>query len=196
MKKFLLTMSMTLCVVFAMAQKNYTDNLVVTINGEMAGMQSSTILVEEQADGTCNLSLKNFYLGEIAVGTINLYGVEMKNAGSYSEIEAEQNILIAPGDDDADWLGPALGEVPVKLQGKISDEKLYCTIDIVMILDPENLEDKMVVGVTFGSDFTTAIEGVEAEEGEDVIYDLLGRRIEKVTAPGVYIINGVKKIVK
>ena len=42
----------------------------------------------------------------------------------------------------------------------------------------------------------TAIEGIEAEEGEQVIYDLTGRRINKITVPGIYIVNGKKTYVK
>ena len=42
----------------------------------------------------------------------------------------------------------------------------------------------------------TAIEGVEAENGEKVIYDLTGRRIENITNAGIYIVNGKKVLVK
>jgi hypothetical protein len=45
-------------------------------------------------------------------------------------------------------------------------------------------------------DASTGIADVEAEEGEGLIYDLTGRRIEKITAPGIYIVNKKKVIVK
>jgi sialidase-1 len=41
----------------------------------------------------------------------------------------------------------------------------------------------------------TAIDNVNVE-GEQVIYDITGRRIEKINAAGVYIVNGVKVLVK
>ncbi len=41
----------------------------------------------------------------------------------------------------------------------------------------------------------TGIDGVDAEV-EQVIYDITGRRIEKITSAGVYIVNGVKVLVK
>ena len=44
--------------------------------------------------------------------------------------------------------------------------------------------------------FETAIENVECEETETVIYDLQGRRIKEITAPGIYVINGKKTIVR
>ena len=43
---------------------------------------------------------------------------------------------------------------------------------------------------------TTGIEGVVAEGAEDgAIYDITGRRVKAITAPGIYIVNG-KKVVK
>ena len=42
----------------------------------------------------------------------------------------------------------------------------------------------------------TAIEGVDAEDGEQVIYDLTGRKIDNITKPGIYIVNGNKVLVK
>lgn len=41
-----------------------------------------------------------------------------------------------------------------------------------------------------------AIEGIEATEGEQEIYDLLGRRVEKITGAGIYIVNGKKVVIK
>jgi hypothetical protein len=43
---------------------------------------------------------------------------------------------------------------------------------------------------------TTAIEEVETEAAETVIYDLTGRRVNEITKAGVYIINGKKILVK
>jgi hypothetical protein len=42
----------------------------------------------------------------------------------------------------------------------------------------------------------TGIEDVEAEEGEVAVYDMQGRRLDKITAPGLYIIGGKKVLVK
>ena len=44
---------------------------------------------------------------------------------------------------------------------------------------------------------TTAISEVKTENGEvKAIYDLTGRRVEAITAPGIYIVNGKKVLVK
>ncbi len=46
-------------------------------------------------------------------------------------------------------------------------------------------------------DESTGIENVSVDfTGEDVIYDLTGRRVEHPTAPGIYIVNGEKKIIR
>ena len=51
--------------------------------------------------------------------------------------------------------------------------------------------------VGYKNDGTTGIvENVKDENEEDVIYDLAGRRLEKVTARGIYIINGKRVFVK
>ena len=44
---------------------------------------------------------------------------------------------------------------------------------------------------------TTAVENIKVEtEGKKVIYDLSGRRVNDMTAPGLYIVNGKKVMVK
>ena len=42
----------------------------------------------------------------------------------------------------------------------------------------------------------TGIENVENGEGEKIIFDVMGRRINKISAAGLYIINGKKQYVK
>ena len=43
---------------------------------------------------------------------------------------------------------------------------------------------------------TTGVENVEVENQVKAIYDLTGRRVEAITAPGIYIVNGKKVLVK
>ena len=50
-------------------------------------------------------------------------------------------------------------------------------------------------GFRFDDEETTAIENVEIVN-ENVIYDLSGRRVETITAPGIYVVNGRKMLVK
>jgi len=48
----------------------------------------------------------------------------------------------------------------------------------------------------FGEGTTGIDEITDNREQSTVIYDLTGRRIEAITAPGIYIVNGVKKLVR
>ena len=48
----------------------------------------------------------------------------------------------------------------------------------------------------FEGEGTTAIENVEVENEVKAIYDLTGRRVESITAPGIYIVGGKKILVK
>ena len=82
MKKVLLTMFMAVTTIVAMAQTtNYTDNLVVTINGISNAPQKTDIIVEQNNDGTYTLSLNKFTLvdGEdiMPVGNIVLENIEV-----------------------------------------------------------------------------------------------------------------------
>ena len=42
----------------------------------------------------------------------------------------------------------------------------------------------------------SAIKAINATEGEQTIYDLLGRRVQKITGAGIYIVNGKKVVIK
>jgi hypothetical protein len=146
MKKTLLTFAFALAALFATAQtKNYTDNLVVTVDGTATEPQETTITVEQAADGTCTLSLNNFMLGGmVKVGNIVVDKISTTENNNIKSFEVGRNISITAGEgNEEDWLGPMLGEVPVNIIGKMDDEHLYCTINIVM-------EELGTINVVFG----------------------------------------------
>ena len=197
MKKFLLTIAVAMTTLFATAQtKTYTDNLTVSVNGETSAPQQTTINVDEKTDGTYTLSLNNFMLVDtestIPVGNIVIHNIAADEADGVKNFAVKQNINIVKGDIEADyWMGPMLGEVPVDMTGKMTDYKLYCDINIDMTASLEQ-----TINVKFGREDLSGIEDIAGEQGTKAIFDLTGRRVEAITAPGIYIVNGKKVIVK
>lgn len=129
---------------------DYKGNLTVSINGE-GSTQPATISIVENA-GKYNLSILNFMLGEgesvFPVGNIVIENVTGAVAGNLTTLYVNKNITIQKGNatgiaDDA-WLGPKLGEVPVKMSSSFNTNGfLGVNIDINMVtLD-------QVINVTF-----------------------------------------------
>lgn len=209
MKKILLSVVFCALSVLGFAEsKTYTDDLVVTINDLSSPAQKADIQVELLENNKCNLSLKNFCLGAgediFYVGNIVLNDIELTEADGYKTFEVEQNIKITPGDlpdvEETDWIGPRLKDVPIKMTGKINDEKLYCLIDIDMLSTLQQ-----IIKVTFGSDIINSINHISAENGKVNIYNINGVCIAKnINAAhaldnlkkGIYIVNGQKVIKK
>lgn len=119
---------------------DYKGNLTVSINGEES-TQPATISIVENA-GKYNLSILNFMLGEgesvLPVGNIVIENVTGAVAGNLTTLYVNKNITIQKGNvagiaDDA-WLGPMLGEVPVKMSSSFNTNGfLGVNIDIDMV---------------------------------------------------------------
>ena len=61
---------------------------------------------------------------------------------------------------------------------------------------PKNAEGVKSYSFRFGEGTTGIDEMTEQRAESKVIYDLTGRRVETITAPGIYIVNGKKVLVK
>lgn len=119
---------------------DYKGNLTVSINGE-GSTQPATISIVENA-GKYNLSILNFMLGEgesvLPVGNIVIENVTGAVTGNLTTLYVNKNITIQKGNvagiaDDA-WLGPMLGEVPVKMSSSFNTNGfLGVNIDIDMV---------------------------------------------------------------
>lgn len=132
---------LTMCfagIVNAQTTKEYTEDLVVSINDESTAPQATTVTVETLSNGNINFILKNFKLVSedeaMYVGNIAVSDLSTTDEGYCKSFSYQGNILIEEGDDpDAPfWFGPMIGEVPLDMTGKMTDTDLYVTIDIDM----------------------------------------------------------------
>lgn len=205
MKKTLLTFFCTLVCVLGMAQsKNYTDMLVVTINGVSATVPNTTVLYTDNGNGTCNFTLKNFVLSSddtiIPVGNISVPNMTLTTGDGFDTFTFKDVIMIEDGDEDAlpegmdMWYGMLLFSdgLFVDISGKVNPEKAFVTIYI-------DLMDVMgqIVEVQFGKDFNddeAALTTIKATVAEGGVYNLAGQRIQKLQK-GINIVGG-RKVLK
>ncbi len=177
--------------------RTYTDDLVVTIDGESTEPMETTVQVYMLDGNKINFVLSNFILrveGEDApVGNIEVNDIDLIDEDGLQTFTYQGNITIPNGDlEGVDfWLGTLLGEVPLDMNGKMTEDQIYLTIAIDM-----TGSIGQYIYVTFGSDFTDAIASVRADAQPTyaTAYDLSGRRASD--AKGIYIINGKKVLRK
>ena len=202
MRKTLLLLFALCCplLMSAQSERNYTDDLVVTINGASSDPQKATVTVVDNGDGTIDFHLDNFSLtqGEdvMDVGNIVVKGlVTTPLAADCRAFTYNGSIQITAGNDpDVDfWMGSMLGDVPLALSGKMTDDRLYVSIDIDMMASIHQ-----IIYVKFGTDdfpIGTGITGINAGSAQSHTYDLQGRRLLR-PAKGICVVNGRKVIFK
>ena len=128
---------------------DYTDQLLVLVNGEGA-KQEATISVNEH-DGLYDLNLKNFVLmngdSPVYVGNVELKDIAPETANGAIFLRTNQNITVTNGDlpDVPFWMGPMLGELPVEVTAVLYGGRLRALID----LDLSQMLQQ-VVNVRFG----------------------------------------------
>ena len=106
---------------------------------------------------------------------------------------------------NAEWNGYKYAATPVVEEGTytlnladiVVDHAAESYIDEWGWNDTKWHSEKQSVEGTYSWTIAAAsIDNIELEEGEQVIYDLTGRRVEKINNAGIYIVNGKKVIVK
>lgn len=162
MKKTLLSLALALLSSLSMSAKNYTDKLVVTVNG-LSTQQNATISVVKNDDGTYNFNLKNFMLkaeGQaMGIGNIELKNLKAAKSDKGDVVSTHRDITITKGDDPnvSQWMGPLLGTIPLDLKLLVNEEKLYTLIDI----DMQQTTMKQTIHVTFGDNYQLPNSGFE-----------------------------------
>lgn len=168
MKKTLLSLALALLSSLSMSAKNYTDKLVVTVNG-LSTQQNASISVDKNSDGTYNFNLKNFMLKigdqSMGIGNITLNNLEAATSSKGDVVSTHRDITITKGDDpNVDtWMGPMLGTIPLDLKLLVNNEKLYTLIDIDM---QQTL--KQTIHVTFGDNYQLPNSGFEDYRTEQI----------------------------
>ena len=156
--------------VSAAAGSGKTAVLVEAAEGDYNFIYSETIAtaVESKLQGT--LSNKNI------IGPAYVLGVGKNGVGLYP---AELNVSTGTNGTANDaFLNNA--------------NKAYLPASLV----PEGVQGSNSFSLRFDDGITTGVEGVNVENTLDVIYTIGGTRVDAVTLPGVYIVNGKKVYVK
>ena len=174
---------------------SYTDDLVVTVanvdgNEESTTIPASTINISQNSDGSYKLSIKNFALGPgMVLGDVVADNLTGTTDGEYTTIKMSE----VPVKLSNEMYALALGDLKINLDAKFTADKLYALIDLNVTLLNQ------VVNVVFGSPFTeTGIGHVTAKNHSEVdqVYGIGGQRVSRPAAPGLYIVNGKKVIIK
>lgn len=166
----------------------YTDNLVISCDGEVAPAQQTTITVTKYLDGKYNMMLKNFSFGEgdeaLLIGDVTMSNITGKEENGAITFETEQDAVITNGDKIAELLK---GKVHLKMNGILKDGKLKALITLEV----------------FGQDIKADFGGFESGTGTGIhnvtststnsangaIYDLSGRQL-KTMQKGINIVRG------
>lgn len=176
MKKLFTLFTLMVCAVMAHAT-DYTDNLIVNMGGEDIANQEATISIDKQDNGQYTLSLRNFTMGTVKVGTIIITDVEGTEQDGNIVLKAEKDVTIQKGDTGFGWI-MAGQEVPILLNATIYGDKLYAEITINMLGG---------INVIFGTKPVSGITGATSNSTKAEYFDLNGRRVNAPTSGKVYI---------
>lgn len=122
----------------SMMAVDYSCPLLVVVEGNSQPKATQTVSVTQQKDGKYSLSLKNFKMGSIPVGNIEVNDVDAMTCGTTICLSTQQTIQITAGDDASiQWTGPGLGNVPILLKGELNGSTFNAILSISMV-DPES----------------------------------------------------------
>lgn len=122
----------------SMMAEDYSCPLLVVVEGNSQPKATQTVSVTQQKDGKYSLSLKNFKMGSIPVGNIEVNDVDAMTCGTTICLSTQQTIQITAGDDaSVKWTGPGLGNVPILLKGELNGGTFNAILSISMV-DPES----------------------------------------------------------
>ena len=205
MKKFTLVFSLMMAMFTAAFAQESVDFSTGTLDGEWGGKDTRSIwtsadglqIVSTDANGNEVGAMKYYnntftlYVNE-GVATPIKYTITVPEGYSLTEMKVKNSTRSHDAHVDYDWSSYSLynttAEKTIQFVEGVNEFFLYGqvgrTIYVTSLTITKTGEE-------------TAIEEVKGENGEvKTIYDLTGRRIDAITAPGIYIVNGKKTLVK
>ena len=198
MKKILFSALCAMIAFTANAQGlSFTGNLEVTVDGKGGSMPAEVLLTNGQDEDHVNLSIKNFrlsdgandmYIGNIVIEGVNIEEDTTNPEGDIAILKCSKNITIQPGTEpnDAEWLGPMLGEIPVVLEGNFDTENMSLNVNID--IDFQTLGQ--IINVKFASedykmmftdDLKVTVNGQSASQSISVFLKIAGYDEEEYT---------------
>lgn len=187
--------SATFCSKYALDFRNCKNLKAYTATGYNTSSQIVTLMRVQTAEEGCGLFLiaepgeytipviehSNDYALNMLVGTLESCTV---NSTSDDGLYANFKYTIKPDKDEPEFCrfqdnstftaGKAYLQLPVHISPSVAEKS---------------------IGIRFDEGTTTDIEAIEINNKAEM-YDLRGSRINKIPAPGIYIINGEKRFVK
>lgn len=206
MKKFTLVFSLMMAMFTAAMAQESVDFSTGTLSGEWGEKDTRSTwtsadglqIVSTDANGNEVGSMKYYnnkftlYVNE-GVATPIKYTITVPEGYSLTEMKVKNSTKSHDAHVDYDW----------------SSYSLYNTTAEKTIQFVEGVNEFFLYGQVGRTIYVTSLTitktggeetGIDEVKGENVkvkaIYDLTGRRIDSITAPGIYIVNGKKTLVK
>ena len=166
--------------------------------GEATGEQTVTI-AEGEEEGTYDITFSGFtmpvtgaVLPEFTITGVEAEVSEDGGTATYTlPVWAPQTITVDRGTGSVTY--------KIALEGTKTGEDapvLKLTLDNSVIDDVYFGADEETVDAAIAEDEATAIRGINSITEAGTVYDLSGRKVEKVQRGGIYIVNGKKVAVK
>ena len=185
------------------AQLNVGDSIVIGYENYVMGASSSNGNFREKTDMTTSSGVITYLADDAQIvvleeGVIDdTYAFNVGN-GYLAACSSSSNYLktVSALDANSSWaITISDGLATIKAQGNHSRNTLqYNTSSPRFSCYKSGQKD---VNIYAKSSVATGVDEVKAESGEvKAIYDLQGRRLNAITEPGIYIVNGKKVLVK